>query len=435
MEFRGKVLELSFYTIVFLLAAWLASLALRMPLFAEGVLGPGVYPLAALAGVLLSTLILFVQSLRAREVRLFSHYLEGIGNDVRLRAMAAAMAARLGRRIRVVTKNGVGVFSAMYRGLREPPDGRTLTVVTSETYDLPDGLAARFCLDRLTPVCRLYFDPDTLVVGADAPWREVDDLLAERNPVRLGIAEHPEAVHPLGDWLRAQGLDIRTVCDEESQMLLARLHRGELDAAEVGLSQAVAEAREGRLRCLGVTADTRSPLAPDVPTFAERGRPFVSGKWAGLALPGGASPELVERWAHACREALRRPAPQAAPEAEEIGWSCLGPAEFTDFLRAQSAELPPALREVPAVLPRGKLVGLVVAILAMAAFPAAMSALGFALTAGLFLFVLMSLLWPTFECKAWTIILPVSGGVAFGLYALFWHLFHVRFPEGSLTGF
>ena len=82
-----------------------------------------------------------------------------------------------------------------------------------------------------------------------------------------------------------------------------------------------------------------------------------------------------------------------------------------------------------------KRTGLIAAVLATFAFPYAMGFLGFPLTAFLFLAGLMSILWPRFEARALVHILPLAVALALGLQALFGGVFHVVFPEGSLTGF
>jgi tripartite-type tricarboxylate transporter receptor subunit TctC len=50
------------------------------------------------------------------------------------------------------------------------------------------------------------------------------------------------------------------------------------------------------VRAIGVTGKERSPLLPDVPTFAEAGFPeFNMTYWFGLSVPVGTPPEIVSR--------------------------------------------------------------------------------------------------------------------------------------------
>jgi tripartite-type tricarboxylate transporter receptor subunit TctC len=57
--------------------------------------------------------------------------------------------------------------------------------------------------------------------------------------------------------------------------------------------------REGKLRALAITADTRSQLEPDVPTTTELGYPQVKGdSWVGVLVPAGTSKEIVRLLHH-----------------------------------------------------------------------------------------------------------------------------------------
>src|SRR5262249_6446804 len=54
--------------------------------------------------------------------------------------------------------------------------------------------------------------------------------------------------------------------------------------------------REGKLRALVVTGETRSPSLPDVPTMAEIGLPKLTrGFWAGLLAPAGTPVDIVTK--------------------------------------------------------------------------------------------------------------------------------------------
>jgi tripartite-type tricarboxylate transporter receptor subunit TctC len=58
-----------------------------------------------------------------------------------------------------------------------------------------------------------------------------------------------------------------------------------------------------------VTSETRSALAPEVPTFAELGLPKISwSTWGGLFAPKGTPKEIVGKLNAAAVEALADPA-------------------------------------------------------------------------------------------------------------------------------
>lgn len=94
--------------------------------------------------------------------------------------------------------------------------------------------------------------------------------------------------------------------------------------------------KTGRLVPLAITSATRNPLFPDLPTVAESGFPgFEATAWAGLSVPRGTPPAVVERLHAAAVKAVNGPmrAKQEAMGAVVVGSS---PAQFQDFVRAET---------------------------------------------------------------------------------------------------
>ena len=66
--------------------------------------------------------------------------------------------------------------------------------------------------------------------------------------------------------------------------------------------------KEGKLRLLATSGETRSRFAPDVPTYAEQGfKSLVMSEYYEVFLPGKVSPELVRRAADAVKAAVASP--------------------------------------------------------------------------------------------------------------------------------
>ena len=69
------------------------------------------------------------------------------------------------------------------------------------------------------------------------------------------------------------------------------------------------QARSGSIKAYAVTGDTRSALAPEIPTMAEMGLPAVSySTWFGFFAPKGTPREIISRLNAATVEALADPA-------------------------------------------------------------------------------------------------------------------------------
>jgi tripartite-type tricarboxylate transporter receptor subunit TctC len=97
---------------------------------------------------------------------------------------------------------------------------------------------------------------------------------------------------------RAAGIDVTHVPYKGSAQALLALASGEVQyfifPVFTGSSSQVAS---GRLRVLAVTAEKRSPLAPDVPTMLELGYDIVTPSWHLLVAPAGTPGPVVQRLA------------------------------------------------------------------------------------------------------------------------------------------
>lgn len=74
------------------------------------------------------------------------------------------------------------------------------------------------------------------------------------------------------------------------------------------LSNALPQVQAGRVKAYAVTARTRSPAAPDIPTVDEAGVPGLHVNiWYGLWVPRGTPPEIKAKLNAAVKAALADP--------------------------------------------------------------------------------------------------------------------------------
>jgi tripartite-type tricarboxylate transporter receptor subunit TctC len=104
--------------------------------------------------------------------------------------------------------------------------------------------------------------------------------------------------------------------------------------------------RSGKVRALALTGENRSPLLPQVQTFAEAGfAAFPPGQWCGLWLRTGTPPALTQRIHGEFANAIRAPDVQA--RLQELGAETVAstPKDFTDFVRSEHARIGMIARE------------------------------------------------------------------------------------------
>jgi tripartite-type tricarboxylate transporter receptor subunit TctC len=87
--------------------------------------------------------------------------------------------------------------------------------------------------------------------------------------------------------------------------------------------------RAGKLRALGISTATRSPIAPEIPTLGEVGLPgFELVWWFGLFAPRGTPADIVNRLSAASVQVLAQPDTRTAFAVQGLEAVGSTPTEF-----------------------------------------------------------------------------------------------------------
>ncbi|MBU0726645.1 MAG: tripartite tricarboxylate transporter TctB family protein [Alphaproteobacteria bacterium] len=433
----GARLELIFLAVVWAVTAALLWHGMSLQLWRDGTIGPGAYPVFALAGLLGLTTVLIGKALALRELRLYSPFQAGLQDDLRLRELADRMQSRLGVRIQVITQDGEGRFSALWKGIRAGTAGNALAVVSSDMTSLPNFHTAAFCQGRLEPVGGLFFDPDVLIVRPASEWQHPGDLWHKGTMVRLGFGHHVDIDHAIGRWLAAaHGLSFQPVYSDDIPALIGAIDAGEIDAAILSYSRARQAIATGQVRCIGILTEPgmQPPEAAEIPTFTDHGASVVSGHWAALMAPTGMPAEKKATLSAAFIDAAAELPPADKTDMSARLWRFPSHQEMTGIIEAQQLcyEGVGPRERIPDRLPAGKIVGLVVAIVGLAIFPIAMMQLGFVLSAFLYVASLTLLLWPRLTPAKAALSVAVAAFLSVGTYLLFSKVFSVALPTSGL---
>jgi tripartite-type tricarboxylate transporter receptor subunit TctC len=119
---------------------------------------------------------------------------------------------------------------------------------------------------------------------------------------------------------------------------LTALTTGEIQFMPANISGALIEQHKaGRIRIVAVADAARSPVAPDVPTFAEEGYPdLVASSWFGLAAPAGTPEPAVSRLQRAAAAALAMPDIRGRIEATGFTARASSPEELARMIDEHS---------------------------------------------------------------------------------------------------
>jgi tripartite-type tricarboxylate transporter receptor subunit TctC len=193
------------------------------------------------------------------------------------------------------------------------PDGYTLLFGSSTTLAAGPSLYRNLGYDPVksfVPVGMISSVPFVLAVAPHVPAKTLAELvaLAKAKPGKLNFGAPTGTLpHLTGEMFKIRaGIDIVHIPYKGAPTAITDVLSGEMDIAFEPISVMVGHVREGTVRPLAVTGETRSPELPEVPTMIESGYPsFVSLSWTGIVAPAGTAPDIVARLNGAILDAFR----------------------------------------------------------------------------------------------------------------------------------
>lgn len=252
------------------------------------------------------------------------------------RLIAPLLSKELGQSVVVENKPGAAGALGTVSVARAAPDGHTILLNTGVVAVHPStqknpGYDVR---TDLIPVTQLVAGPYTLAVNPNVPARNVNELIAygKSNPGNLfyGTAGQGSSLHLLTELFNdATGLKMTHVPYKGNGPVVTALIGGEIQVAFDTIPGSKAMRDAGKVRVLAITSAQRNKLLPDVPTLAEMGlKGFEAQTWAGIFLPKGTRPEIVQRYHAALTNVLKDEELRA--KFADIGYEVIGntPTQF-----------------------------------------------------------------------------------------------------------
>ena len=245
------------------------------------------------------------QAYPSRNVTIVVPLAAGTGLDIVARIYAERLSQALGKPVIIDNKPGGSHIVAINAAKALPNDGHTLLVQTSAGLAINPALFKTLPYNPVadfTPISLYVKSPFILIVSPSLPVKTVTELIAyaKERPGKLsysspGIGTAP---HLAGAMLNQRfGLDITHVPYKNTPQSISDVSTGllQLGFAEAGASQSMI--RDGRLRALGISSLTRSPVFPDIAPLAEVSgvADFEAVSWHTLIARSGTPPDIINR--------------------------------------------------------------------------------------------------------------------------------------------
>ena len=257
------------------------------------------------------------QTWPTRPVRLVATFSPGGGADLTGRIVGARLGDLWKQPVIVENRPGAGGSLGAELVFRATPDGHTLLVLAT-THTVNAALLAKLPFDLVRdfkPVALAASAPVALVVHPRVKASTLPEFtsLLRAQPDKLDYAScgmastHHFAMESYKFETKTAALHIPTSCANAVAMVMG----GQLDIAAVTLATALPFVQQGKLRAIALASQTRSPLAPEIPTFRDAGVPELKGyavdNYYGFLAPLATPDRIVSKIEADVRTSLQDP--------------------------------------------------------------------------------------------------------------------------------
>lgn len=243
------------------------------------------------------------QAFPAKPISLVVPFPPGGTTDVLARALAERLAPALGQPVIVENKPGAGATIGADHVVKAKADGHVL-LVGAVHHTIASSVFKKLPYDfqkDLAPITTIAMVPNVLVVNANTPAKNVNELVAllkaKPDQASYGSNGNGTAQHLIGTQFQGMtGTKVIHIPYKGSGPLATDLLGGQILMSFDTITPVLPHIKAGKLRPLAVTTDTRSAALPDVPTLAEAGLAgFNIGTWFGVLAPAATPRDVVAR--------------------------------------------------------------------------------------------------------------------------------------------
>ena len=280
-----------------------------------------------------------------RPVRWLIGFTAGGPVDTVARIMSKWLSERLGQQFIVENRAGSGGSIATEAAIAAAPDGYTL-LFSGANNAISASLYKKLPFDFIRdtePVAEFMQVPNLLVVSNAMPVRTVSELIdyCRQNPGRISFASsgNGTTVHMAAELFKAM-----TKCDmvhvpyRGSALAYPDIMSNKVQLMFDNLPTALAQARGGSVRALGVSSAQRWPGLPDIPAIAETVAGYESTVFYGMSAPKGTPNEIVAVLNTAVNDGLEDP--KLREQLAGLGGSPqpMTPAEYGRLIADETAK-------------------------------------------------------------------------------------------------
>ena len=269
------------------------------------------------AALVLSAGPVAAQAYPTKQVTIIVSFPPGGDTDALARVFADKLATRMGQTVVVENRTGAsGTIGNSYVS-KAAPDGYTLlftpNTVSIAPLVLKPGTGAQYdVLDGFTPIFLAGTSSLFAVANTATGAKNMQELVAAMKSGKVATYASPGSgspMHILGELFnKSAGVKVNQVPYRGSGPAVNDMLGGHVPFMYTTLGPVAQHVAAGKMVVLGVADPRRSPLQPNVPTFAEAGfKDAEVGAWQGFMGPKGMSPAVVRTLNGHLNEIIKMP--------------------------------------------------------------------------------------------------------------------------------
>ena len=284
------------------------------------------------------------QKFPSKPIRVVIPFVAGGSSDIVGRAIGSKFQELLGQPAVVENKPGANGAIAAEFVAKADPDGHTILVGSIGVFSINSALFKDLRYDPVrdfAPITLAVTTPNVLITKPGLAANSMKELVdyAKKNPGKLSYCSSGtgSSDHLTAELLnQVAGISAVHVPYKGGAACQTDIMGGQVDISFQNLGAVTNYIRGNRMKALAVTAKTRNPQLPSVPTTAEGGYPaLVVTSWQAAAAPAKTPREIVAKLNDATVKALR--APDVRERMGQIGFDVVAstPEEFGRFMKEE----------------------------------------------------------------------------------------------------
>jgi len=234
-------------------------------------------------------------------IRVVIGFAAGGPTDIPARFVADKLGERLGQRVIVENKPAAAGMLATRDVLSQPRDGYTLLLCTHfEPINVASYKNAGFKLGDIAPIsliARYYYG---LALSSSIPADDFASFVryAKAHPgeVSYAVIGAGSAQEILARQLgKIAGITMNRIPFRGGPQVVQELISGRVDFYVSPTLAVMPQYQSGQLKLLAISAPSRLPNAPEVPTLKEAGIDYVRFGWLGICAGAGTPRPVIDR--------------------------------------------------------------------------------------------------------------------------------------------